>query len=55
MKGRSPWILIGYLRYPSEVWPDEPSERGLSRPKAKRMKNSGRAIDILIDISWQEC
>jgi len=39
MRGRSSWILEGSLRYPSEAWPDEALERGLSRPMAKRRKN----------------
>jgi len=44
MRPRSCWILESLLGYPSEAWPDEALERGLSRPMAKRRKNWERAI-----------
>jgi len=46
MRGRSSWILEGSLGYPSETWPDEALERGLSRPMAKRRKNWGAQVNL---------
>jgi len=43
MTDRSPWVLEGWLRHPSEAWPYEALERGLHSPLAKRRKNWGRA------------
>jgi len=43
MRERSPWILEGWLRHPSEAWPYEVLERGLPRLLPKRMKNWGWA------------
>jgi hypothetical protein len=44
MRGVSSWILEGLSGYPSEAWPDEALERGLSRPMAKKRKNLGGKV-----------
>jgi len=51
MRERSPWILEGWLRHPSEAWPYEVLEKGLPKPLPKRMKNWGVGKKAQLDPS----